>query len=92
MNKKLVLNPGSVTLDQLCQFYRNDPEIHLHESCKNQVDAAAHIVQQAAAGDEAVYGINTGFGKLASTRIPAAQTTQLQRNLILSHCCGVGEP
>ena len=91
MNEKLVLYPGSVTLDQLCQFYRNDPEIHLHESCKNRVDAAAHIVQQAAAGDEAVYGINTGFGKLASTRIPAEQTTQLQRNLILSHCCGVGE-
>ena len=91
MTEKLVLYPGSVTLDQLCQFYRNDPEIHLHESCKNRVDAAAHIVQQAAAGDEAVYGINTGFGKLASTRIPAEQTTQLQRNLILSHCCGVGE-
>ena len=92
MNQRLVLHPGSVTLDQLCQFYRDDPEVHLHESCKNRVDAAAHIVQQAAAGDEAVYGINTGFGKLASTRIPAEQTTQLQRNLILSHCCGVGEP
>jgi histidine ammonia-lyase len=92
MNKKLVLNPGSVTLDQLRQFYLHDPEIHLHESCKDRVDAAAQIVQQAAAGDTAVYGINTGFGKLASTRIPAAQTTQLQRNLILSHCCGVGDP
>ena len=92
MNKKLVLKPGSVTLDQLCQFYRHDPKIHLHEACQDRVDAAALIVQQAAAGDEAVYGINTGFGKLASTRIPAAQTTQLQRNLILSHCCGVGDP
>jgi histidine ammonia-lyase len=92
MNKKLVLKPGSVTLDQLRQFYLHDPEIHLHKSCKGRVDAAAQIVQQAAAGDAAVYGINTGFGKLASTRIPAEQTTQLQRNLILSHCCGVGEP
>ncbi len=79
MNEKLVLYPGSVTLNQLCQFYRNDPETHLHESCKNRVDAAANIVQQAAAGDEAVYGINTGFGKLASTRIPAAQTTEKWR-------------
>jgi histidine ammonia-lyase len=92
MNKKLVLNPGSVTLDQLRRFYLHDPEIHLHESCQDRVDAAAQIVQQAAEGDAAVYGINTGFGKLASTRIPAAQTTQLQRNLILSHCCGVGDP
>ena len=39
-----------------------------------------------------VYGINTGFGKLASKRIPPDQTTLLQRNLIVSHCCGVGPP
>src|SRR5262249_57958156 len=39
-----------------------------------------------------VYGINTGFGKLASTRIAADQTALLQRNLIVSHCCGVGPP
>ncbi|NBB82375.1 MAG: histidine ammonia-lyase, partial [Alphaproteobacteria bacterium] len=39
-----------------------------------------------------VYGVNTGFGKLASVRIAARDTARLQRNLILSHCCGVGEP
>jgi len=92
MNEKLLLKPGSMTLDELCRVYRSDPEIHLDESCKTRIDAAAQIVQAAAAGDKAVYGINTGFGKLASTRIPAVQTTQLQRNLVLSHCCGVGNP
>jgi histidine ammonia-lyase len=92
MTDKLILKPGSMTLGELCRVYRNNPEIHLDESCKSRVDAASQIVQQAAAGDQAVYGINTGFGKLASTRIPAHQTTQLQRNLILSHCCGVGDP
>ena len=92
MNEKLLLKPGSMTLDELRRIYRSELELHLDESCKTRVDAAAKIVQAAAAGDKAVYGINTGFGKLASTRIPAAQTTQLQRNLILSHCCGVGEP
>jgi histidine ammonia-lyase len=92
MNEKLLLKPGSMTLDELCRVYRDDPEIQLDEACKTRVDAAALIVEKAAAGDKAVYGINTGFGKLASTRIPAAQTTQLQRNLILSHCCGVGDP
>jgi len=92
MNEKLLLKPGSMTLDELCQVYREDPEIQLDQACKTRVDAAALIVEKAAAGDNAVYGINTGFGKLASTRIPAAQTTQLQRNLILSHCCGVGDP
>jgi hypothetical protein len=48
--------------------------------------------RKAAAGDEAVYGVNTGFGKLASVRIKPEDTARLQRNLILSHCCGVGEP
>jgi histidine ammonia-lyase len=81
-----------MTLEEICRVYRHDPNIELDESCKTRVDAAAAIVQQAADGDAAVYGINTGFGKLASTRIPARQTTELQRNLILSHCCGVGEP
>jgi len=92
MNKNLILKPGAMTLDELRRVYRDDPNLQLDDSCKPRVDAAAAIVQQAANGDAAVYGINTGFGKLASTRIPAQQTTELQRNLILSHCCGVGEP
>ena len=48
-------------------------------------------MRDAAQGTAAIYGVNTGFGKLASVKIPAAQTETLQRNLILSHCCGVGE-
>ena len=92
MTEKFILRPGTMTLDELRSVYRNDFVLIVDESCKQRVDAAAAIVQQAADGGSAVYGINTGFGKLASTRIPAQQTTRLQRNLILSHCCGVGEP
>ena len=92
MKEKLLLIPGSMTLDDLQAVYRSDLEFHLDNSCKARVDAASRIVQAAANGEKAVYGINTGFGKLASTRIPSQQTTQLQRNLILSHCCGVGDP
>lgn len=91
MKQKLILKPGSMTLDELCRVCREDLDIGIDPSCRDRVDAAAAIIQQAAAGDVAVYGVNTGFGKLASTRIPAQQTTQLQRNLILSHCCGVGD-
>jgi histidine ammonia-lyase len=47
-------------------------------------------VNAAAQGDAPIYGVNTGFGKLAHVRIPARDTAQLQRNLILSHCAGVG--
>ena len=55
-----------------------------------RVEASARIVADAARGAAAVYGVNTGFGKLASQRIAPADTARLQRNLILSHCCGVG--
>ncbi len=53
--------------------------------------AGAHaLIGRLAAGDAPAYGINTGFGLLAQTRIPAAQRTLLQRNIILSHSAGVG--
>ena len=52
----------------------------------------AGVVNDAATGSEPVYGVNTGFGKLASVKIDAVDTEELQRNLILSHCCGVGAP
>jgi histidine ammonia-lyase len=61
-------------------------------SSREVVDEAAAVVSRAAESDAAVYGVNTGFGKLASTRIDARDTATLQRNLILSHCCGVGDP
>ena len=92
MADHLTLYPGKATLEELRRIYREDITPGIDPHCRDRVDAAAAVVATAAAGDAAVYGINTGFGKLASTRIPAAQTSQLQRNLILSHCCGVGDP
>jgi histidine ammonia-lyase len=56
------------------------------------VEASAAVIHAAAQGDTPVYGVNTGFGKLASVRIAPEDTETLQRNLIVSHCCGVGEP
>jgi histidine ammonia-lyase len=92
VTESILLKPGSTGLDDLRRIYRADLDIDIDESCRARVDAAAQVVADAAGKSLPVYGINTGFGKLASTRIPAAQTSQLQRNLILSHCCGVGEP
>ena len=92
MTKALLLTPGSTRLTELRHIYRQNLGADLNDACKSRVDAAAAVVAEAAQNDTPVYGINTGFGKLASTRIPAEQTSQLQRNLILSHCCGVGAP
>ncbi|WP_414832608.1 histidine ammonia-lyase [Afifella sp. YEN Y35] len=88
---KLTLTPGAVTLAELERLYRDGLDAELDRACRPAVEASQEQVQKAAAGEAAVYGINTGFGKLASTRIAPADTAQLQRNLILSHCCGVGE-
>ncbi|MDU8925849.1 histidine ammonia-lyase [Alisedimentitalea sp. MJ-SS2] len=88
----MILTPGTADLKQLEQIWRGSAKISLDPACKPQVEAAAQIVEQAAQGNTPVYGVNTGFGKLASVKIPPDQTAQLQRNLILSHCCGVGQP
>lgn len=87
----LTLQPGNTRLWQLEQLYRSGASAVLDGSARTGVDAAAAQVARAAQGTEAVYGVNTGFGKLASVKIKAQDTETLQRNLILSHCSGVGE-
>jgi histidine ammonia-lyase len=88
----VTLTPGSATLSQLEQIWRSNSSVTLDRAAQSRIEAAAELVAKAAAGDSAVYGVNTGFGKLASVKIEARDTEKLQRNLILSHCCGVGEP
>jgi len=86
----IALIPGATTLAQLAAIYWDEQPAALHPTARAGVDRAAARIAQAAAGATAVYGVNTGFGKLASLRIAPADTATLQRNLILSHCCGVG--
>ncbi|MGO4913878.1 histidine ammonia-lyase [Pseudogemmobacter sp. W21_MBD1_M6] len=88
----LILTSGQTTLAQLALVYRDERAVTLNRVARPAVEAAAVAINAAAAGDVPVYGVNTGFGKLASMRIAPGDTTTLQRNLILSHCCGVGEP
>jgi histidine ammonia-lyase len=87
----VVLTPGSVPLAQWCAIYRG-AGCSLDPSCRAGVEAAAAAVARIVAKGEPVYGINTGFGKLASVRIEAADLATLQRNIVLSHAAGVGEP
>jgi histidine ammonia-lyase len=86
------LRPGAATLAQLELIWRGTDAVTLDPSARSGVEASAAVIARAARGDAPVYGVNTGFGKLASVRIAADDTETLQRNLILSHCCGVGEP
>jgi histidine ammonia-lyase len=86
------LMPDRLTLDQLRQLSAGGQGVALDDACWPKVEAAAQVVAAAARGAAAVYGVNTGFGKLASTRIAPAQIDELQRRLVLSHMCGVGPP
>ena len=87
-----VLAPGHLELDRLAAWLDAEPPVRIgaRPGCVRGSRAAAALVAQAAAGEAAVYGVNTGFGKLARVRIPAADIAELQRRLVLSHMCGVG--
>jgi histidine ammonia-lyase len=84
------LIPGHLTLAQLADIAAGQAKLELDDW--SAVDASAALVAAAAAGDAPVYGVNTGFGKLASTRIAKDQLAALQLNLIRSHAVGVGAP
>ncbi|CAM5767944.1 histidine ammonia-lyase [Mesorhizobium amorphae] len=88
---ELVLKPGNATLADWRAIYRGATPA-LDPACKAAIEASAKAVERIVAKGEPVYGINTGFGKLASVRIPAADLETLQRNIVLSHAAGVGEP
>ena len=86
----LTLTPGAVTLSDLAEIYWNETTVHLDPVCRTDIEQAHAAIIKASVGDAAIYGVNTGFGKLASVKIAARDIAKLQRNLILSHCCGVG--
>jgi histidine ammonia-lyase len=85
------VSPGAVALADWNAIYRGAP-LRLDSACAPAVEASAALVQAIVAKGEPVYGINTGFGKLASVRIDQADLEQLQRNIVLSHSAGVGQP
>src|SRR5213082_1030181 len=87
----LKLNPGNVSLDQLRRLWAG-AEARLDGASMQRVAASAASVERIVAAGETVYGINTGFGLLANTRIPDERLAELQTNLILSHSAGLGEP
>ncbi|MGZ5032129.1 MAG: histidine ammonia-lyase [Usitatibacter sp.] len=84
------LVPGRLTLAELHAFCRSREPLALGYDTRQQLAAGAQAVARIVAEGRPVYGINTGFGKLAQTHIPADQLELLQRNLVLSHSVGVG--
>lgn len=89
--KKFHLTPGKMTLAQLRSIHHDAQPIELDAASWPAIEASAKCVQDVLDEGRTVYGINTGFGLLASTRIPADKLKLLQESLVLSHSVGVGE-
>jgi histidine ammonia-lyase len=87
----IILHPGDVSLAEWRAIYRGT-SVSLDPASAPAIAASAAAVARIVARGEPAYGINTGFGKLASVRIDAADLATLQRNIVLSHAAGVGDP
>lgn len=85
------LNPGQLTLKDIRQWYFHPQTLQLSEAAVNDINQSAETVAKVLARGKTVYGINTGFGLLANTRIPPERLTDLQRRIVLSHSVGTGE-
>ena len=92
MTKPFTLTPGQVDLALLRRIHAGGITLALDPATEPAMRAAQAAVQHIVDNDEVVYGINTGFGKLASTRIGNDHLAELQRNLVLSHSVGTGAP
>ena len=86
------LNGNDLTFEQLYAVALRGEKVSLSHVAAERMNASRAVVDRLVASGKTAYGINTGFGKLASVRISSEQVRQLQVNLVRSHCCGVGEP
>jgi len=86
----LPLVPGKLTLADLRRLWSAPMALAVDAAAKGPVDAAARTVERVVASGRTVYGVNTGFGLLARTRIDDARLAELQRALVLSHSAGTG--
>src|SRR6266550_7585899 len=86
----VTLEPGHVTLEQLRRLWGVPATVEVAIDARMRVDAAANAVGRVLTQDRVVYGVNTGFGSLARTRIDSSRLAELQRALVLSHAAGTG--
>ncbi|MBA3768211.1 MAG: aromatic amino acid lyase, partial [Acidobacteria bacterium] len=86
----LELNGQRLTLEEVYEVARGAAQVGLAEQARVRVEDSRRVVENVLAGGRVVYGVNTGFGKLADVRIAPSELRELQLNLVRSHSCGVG--
>ncbi|MBD2785887.1 histidine ammonia-lyase [Xenorhabdus sp. DI] len=90
--KDITIHPGKMTLEELRHVYQHPVHIRLDEQCVPAIENSVACVNRIISENRTAYGINTGFGLLANTRIATQDLEELQRSIVLSHAAGVGEP
>src|SRR5262249_44086758 len=85
------ISGANLTLGNLREWLASGGRVSIERKARARIAASRQVVERLSRGGKAIYGINTGFGILADTRIAPAKIEQLQENLILSHAVGVGE-
>jgi histidine ammonia-lyase len=88
----ILLTGNDLTFEQLYAVALRNEAVSLAPAAVTRMNTSRSVVDRLVATNETAYGINTGFGKLASVRISAEQVRQLQVNLVRSHACGIGAP
>ncbi|MEO8401473.1 MAG: histidine ammonia-lyase [Gammaproteobacteria bacterium] len=88
---KFILKPGQLIFSDFEKLLNEETEIQLDKQCFEAIYASEKTVIDIIAEDKTVYGINTGFGSLANTRIDTADLETLQRSIVFSHAAGTGE-
>jgi len=88
----LTIDGESLKLADVVAVARGGVRVALAPSALPRIVRGREYVERLLAEDAVVYGVTTGFGKFSDVRVPASDVLALQRNLVLSHCCGVGEP
>lgn len=89
---KLTIHPGKMTLDELRIVFQQTVTISLDKRAQAAIEKSVATVNKIIAEDKTAYGINTGFGLLANTRIATKDLQSLQRSIVMSHAAGVGDP
>ena len=90
--KKVIINGNDLNLEDFMKVTRENGQVEISEEAIKGVERSRKLVDKFVEENQVVYGITTGFGKFSDVGITGEQTKTLQRNLIISHACGVGNP
>lgn len=90
--KRLVINDKELEISDIEFFINNPIQVSLSKNVQNNVHSASRVVIDILRSDQAVYGVNTGFGKFSEVRIEKDKVEELQKRLVYSHAAGIGDP